>query len=50
MIVHRRVWFYRLAGQSFAQTISFELPVTAVQARKALRRTFGSAPLEIWSH
>lgn len=50
MIVHRRVWFYRLDGQGFAKTISFAMPVTASQARKALRRTFGSAPLELWSH
>jgi hypothetical protein len=50
MIVHRRTWFYRLAGQNFAQTISFRLPVTAQKVRQALQQKFGSKPLELWSH
>ena len=29
MIVRRRTWLYRLAGQTFAQLISFKKPVTA---------------------
>ena len=47
MIVRRRTWLYRLAGQMFAQLISFERPVTASIARNVIRRTVGN-PLEIW--
>jgi hypothetical protein len=47
MIVRRRTWLYRLAGQQFAQSISFEHPVTASMVINALRRTVG-IPLEIW--
>jgi hypothetical protein len=47
MIVRRRNWFYRLAGQSFVQSISFERPVTASKVRDALRRSVGT-PLELW--
>lgn len=47
MIVRRRVWMYRLAGQLFAQTVSFARPVTAAMARSMLRRTVGQ-PLELW--
>lgn len=47
MIVRRRTWLYRLAGQTFAQTISFEKPVTAAMARSLLQRTVGR-PLELW--
>lgn len=50
MIVHRRTWFYRLAGQPFAHTISFKMPLTAQQAKEALRRTFSAAPIELWAH
>lgn len=50
MIAHRRTWFYRLAGQTFAQVISFKLPVTAHEAKEALQRQFGAKPLEVWSH
>lgn len=49
MIVRRRVWLYRLAGQKFAQLVSFQTPVTASAARDALRRTVGQ-PLELWAH
>jgi hypothetical protein len=47
MIVRRRVWLYRLAGQQFAQTISFEQPVTASKVRDVLRRSVGN-PLDLW--
>lgn len=47
MLVRRRTWLYRMAGQQFAQSISFEHPVTASIVRSALRRTVGM-PLEIW--
>jgi hypothetical protein len=47
MIVRRRTWLYRLAGQMFAQFISFERPVTAAQARNLLRRSVGN-PSELW--
>lgn len=49
MIAHRRNWYYRLAGQDFAQAISFKLPVTAQWVRGVLQRQFGVAPLELWS-
>lgn len=48
MIVHRRTWFYRLAGQKFAHAITFKIPVTANKVRDSLQRTFGAAPVEIW--
>lgn len=47
MIVKRRTWLYRLAGQSFAHAISFENPVTASQVRDVLRRSVG-IPLDLW--
>lgn len=50
MIAHRRTWFYRLAGQNFARTISFRIPVTAQKVRDTLTRMFGSRAFEIWSH
>jgi hypothetical protein len=50
MIAHRRTWFYRLAGQSFAQPISFKVPVTAQMVRDTLHRMFGPRPFELWSH
>src|SRR3989338_4682191 len=31
VIVRRRTWFYRLAGQHFAQAITFRHPITAVE-------------------
>lgn len=48
MIVRRRTWLYRLAGQRFAQTISFTGRVTAAVARRRLRGTVGD-PLELWA-
>lgn len=50
MIAHRRTWFYRLAGEDFAQAISFRIPLTAQMVRDALRQKFGRRPLELWSH
>jgi len=47
MLVRRRTWLYRLAGQTFAQIISFDRPVTAAKARDVLRRSVG-APLDLW--
>ncbi|GAB1394728.1 hypothetical protein MASR1M60_28920 [Rhodocyclaceae bacterium] len=47
MIVRRRTWFYRLAGQKFAQVITFKIPVTAAKVRDALSRSVG-VPLELW--
>lgn len=50
MIAHRRTWFYRLAGQRFAQEITFKIPLTAKKVRKELHRTFGPSLLELWAH
>jgi hypothetical protein len=47
MIVRRRTWLYRLRGQRYAQTVSFQDRVTASGARMFLRRTVGD-PLELW--
>jgi hypothetical protein len=47
MIVRRRTWLYRLAGQAYAQSVSFDERVTAAVARSYLRRTVGT-PLELW--
>jgi hypothetical protein len=38
---------YRLTGQTFAQLISFNEPVTAHKAREELRRSVGE-PLDLW--
>jgi hypothetical protein len=47
MIVRRRTWFYRLAGQRFAHVITFENPITAAKVKEALGRTIGM-PVELW--
>ena len=47
VIVRRRNWLYRMAGQKFVQSISFEHPITAAQVRNFLRASVG-VPLEIW--
>lgn len=47
MIAHRRIWFYRLAGERFAHAITFKMPVTARMAKDSLARTVG-VPAEIW--
>jgi GGDEF domain-containing protein len=47
MIVRRRTWFYRLAGENFAHAITFKIPMTAQKVRETLRHTVGR-PIEIW--
>jgi hypothetical protein len=47
MVVRRRTWFYRLAGQMYAQLVSFDRPLTTSGARMALRHSVGN-PLELW--
>lgn len=47
MLVRRRTWLYRLAGQAFPQQISFARPVTAAVVRRILRNTVG-VPIELW--
>ncbi len=47
MIVRRRTWFYRLAGQRFAHAITFRSPITAAKVRECLGRTIGM-PIELW--
>lgn len=47
MIVRRRTWFYRLAGQPFAKAVTFDIPLTATRAREVLRRSVG-LPIELW--
>jgi hypothetical protein len=47
MIVRRRTWFYRLAGQRFAHAITFRNPIPAAKVKEALRRTIG-IPIELW--
>lgn len=49
MIAHRRTWFYRLAGQGFAQAITFDNPMTAPQVRQHLRQMFPTPILELWA-
>jgi len=48
MIARRRTWLYRLPGQPYAQTVSFDRRVTAAKAREFLRRKVGD-PLELWA-
>lgn len=48
MIARRRTWLYRLRGQQYAQTVSFDHRVTAAKAREFLRRNVGN-PLELWA-
>lgn len=47
MIVRRRSWMYRLAGQQCAQGITFKQPVSASKVKDLLRRSVG-VPLELW--
>ena len=47
MIVRRRTWFYRLAGQRFAHVVTFRTPLTAIKVKEALGRTVGM-PIELW--
>lgn len=48
MIVRRRTWSYRLAGDEFAKNISFKMPLTAQKARETLHHLFGVFPVELW--
>lgn len=48
MIAHRRTWYYRLAGQSFAQPISFKVPISARKAKALLGQLLGVVPVEVW--
>ena len=43
MLVRRRTWFYRLAGEQFAHAITFKLPLTSAKA-KAAARTLSPLP------
>jgi len=47
MVVRRRTWFYRLAGQHFAHAITFRNPIPAAKVKEALRRSIGM-PVELW--
>jgi len=47
MIPRRRIWFYRLSGNTFAHQITFKLPVSAGRVREFLRQTVG-VPCELW--
>jgi len=47
MIVHRRTWFYRLAGENFAHAITFKNPLTAAKVKEILGRSVG-VPIELW--
>jgi hypothetical protein len=49
MIVQRRTWFYRLAGETFAHSIYFKIPVTAAKVREELRRAFSATTVELWA-
>jgi hypothetical protein len=48
VIVRRRTWLYRLAGQRFPQAVSFNDRVTASWVRDFLRNSVGD-PLELWA-
>ena len=47
MIIRRRTWFYRLAGETFAHAITFRIPMTAQKVKEVLRRSVGM-PVELW--
>lgn len=47
MIVRRRNWYYRLAGQHFARVITFRNPITTTKVKAMLRRT-DALPVELW--
>ncbi len=50
MLVRRRTWFYRLAGEKFAHAITFKLPLTSARAKLALLKAIGKPAAEIWVH
>jgi hypothetical protein len=47
MIVRRRTWLYRLAGQRAVQSVTFKQALTAAGVKEMLRKTVGM-PLELW--
>lgn len=49
MIAHRRHWYYRIAGQSYAQPISFATSISARQVKDLLKRMLGVDTVEVWS-
>lgn len=50
MLVRRRTWFYRLAGERFAHAITFKMPLTSARAKEALLKAIGKPPAELWVH
>ena len=50
MLVRRRTWFYRLAGEQFAHAITFKLPLTSARAKDALLKALGRPAAELWAH
>lgn len=48
MIVRRRTWLYRLHGERDIRSVAFKVPLTASQAKEALRRSVGM-PEELWA-
>lgn len=50
MLVRRRTWFYRLAGEKFAHAITFKMPLTSARAKAALLKAIGKPAAEIWAH
>jgi hypothetical protein len=50
MLVRRRTWFYRLAGEQFAHAITFKLPLTSARAKEALLKAIGKPAAELWVH
>jgi hypothetical protein len=47
MIVRRRTWLYRLAGQRSVHAITFSNPITASKVKEVLRNSVGD-PMELW--
>ena len=47
MIVRRRTWLYRLAGQRFVHAITFKRAITAATVKEFLRKSVG-VPKELW--
>jgi hypothetical protein len=50
MLVRRRTWFYRLAGERFAHAITFQMPLTSARAKAALLKAIGKPAAELWAH
>ena len=49
MIAHRRHWYYRIAGQSYAQPISFKFSMSTRQVKDLLRRMLDVDLVEVWA-